>query len=86
MKKKLNKKLLDYCRNTLGDYYIKYFNNNYLYYVSENNYYKTLSFYVLDGTHRMTFAYININNKRLSINEQCSVYPLNLYLLSRIFV
>lgn len=86
MKKKLNKKLLDYCRDTLGDYYIKYFNNNYLYCVLENNYYKTLSFYVLDGTRRTTFAYINVNNKKLSINEQCSVYPLNLYLLSRVFV
>ena len=86
MKKKLNKKLLDYCRDTLGDYHIKYFNKEYIYYISENNYYKTLSFYVLCGNRRMTFAYININNKRLSINEQCSVYPLNLYLLSRIFI
>lgn len=86
MKKKLNKKLLDFCRNTLGDYYIKYFNKEYIYYISEDNYYKTLSFYVLCGTRRMTFAYISISNKRLSINEQCSVYPLNLYLLSRVFV
>lgn len=86
MKKKLNKKLLDYCSNTLGDYYIKYFNKEYIYYISENNYYKTLSFYVLCNNRRMTFAYININNKRLSINEQCSVYPLNLYLLSRVFI
>lgn len=84
MKKKLNKKLLDFCRNTLGDYYIKYFNKEYIYYISEDNYYKTLSFYVLCGNRRITFAYINI--KRLSINEQCSVYPLNLYLLSRVFV
>lgn len=86
MKKKLNKKLLYYCSNTLGDYYIKYFNKEYIYYISENNYYKTLSFYVLCNNRRMTFAYININNKRLSINEQCSVYPLNLYLLSRVFI
>lgn len=86
MKKKLNKKLLDYCRATLGDYHIKYFYNNYMYYISENNYYKTLSFYVLDGTRRLNFAYINVNNKRLSINEQRSVYPLNLYLLSRVFI
>lgn len=86
MKKKLNKKLLDYCRDTFGDYYIKYFNKEYIYYISENNYYKTLSFYVLCNNRRMTFAYININNKRLSINEQCSVYPLNLYLLSRVFI
>lgn len=86
MKKKLNKKLLDFCRNTLGDYYIKYFNKEYIYYISEDNYYKTLSFYVLCGNRRMTFAYININNKRLSINEQCSVYPLNLYLLSRVLI
>ena len=86
MKKKLNKKLLDFYRNTLGDYYIKYFNKEYIYYISEDNYYKTLSFYVLCGNRRMTFAYININNKRLSINEQCSVYPLNLYLLSQIFI
>lgn len=86
MKKKLNRKLLNYCRITLGDYHIKYFNNNYTYYVSENNYCKTLSFYVLDGTRRLTFAYINVNSKRLSINEQCSVYPLNLYLLSRVFI
>lgn len=86
MKKKLNKKLLDFCRNTLGDYYIKYFNKEYIYYISEDNYYKTLSFYVLCGNRRMTFAYININNKRLSINEQCSVYPLNLYLLNRVFI
>lgn len=86
MKKKLNKKLLDYFRNTLGDYYIKYFNKEYIYYISEDNYYKTLSFYVLCGNRRMTFAYININNKRLSINEQGSVYPLNLYLLSRVFI
>lgn len=27
-----------------------------------------------------------VNNKRLSINEQRSVYPLNLYLLSRVFI
>ena len=86
MKKKLNKKLLDYCRNTLSDYYIKYFNKEYIYYISEDNYYKTLSFYVLCGNRRMTFAYININNKRLSINEQSAVYPLNLYLLSRVFI
>ena len=86
MKKKLNKKLLDYSCNTLGDYYIEYFNKEYIYYISEDNYYKTLSFYVLCRNRRMTFTYININNKRLSINEQCSVYPLNLYLLSRIFI
>ena len=86
MKKKLNKKLLDFYHNTLGDYYIKYFNKEYIYYISEDNYYKTLSFYVLCGNRRMTFAYININNKRLSINEQCSVYPLNLYLLNRVFI
>lgn len=86
MKKELNKKLLDYCRNTLSDYYIKYFNKEYIYYISEDNYYKTLNFYVLCGNRRMTFAYININNKRLSINEQCSVYPLNLYLLNRVFI
>lgn len=86
MKKKLNKKLLDFYRNTLGDYYIKYFNKEYIYYISEDNYYKTLSFYVLCGNRRMTFAYININNKKLSINEQCSVYPLNLYLLNRVFI
>lgn len=86
MKKKLNKKLLDFYRNTLGDYYIKYFNKEYIYYISEDNYYKTLSFYVLCGNRRMTFAYININNKRLSINEQSAVYPLNLYLLGRVFI
>lgn len=86
MKKRLNKKLLDYSCNTLGDYYIKYFNKEYIYYISENNYYKTLSFYVLCGNRRMTFAYININNKRLIINEQSAVYPLNLYLLSRVFI
>ena len=86
MKKKLNKKLLYYCSNTLSDYYIKYFNKEYIYYISENNYYKTLSFYVLCGNRRMTFAYININNKKLSVNEQCSVYTLNLYLLSRVFI
>lgn len=86
MKKRLNKKLLDYSRNTLGDYYTKYFNKEYIYYISENNYYKTLSFYVLCGNRRMTFAYININNKRLIINEQSAVYPLNLYLLSRVFI
>ena len=86
MKKKLNKKLLDFCRNTLGDYYIKYFNKEYIYYISENNHYKTLSFYVLCGNRRMTFAYININNKRLISNEQSAVYPLNLYLLSRVFI
>ena len=86
MKKRLNKKLLDYSRNTLDDYYIKYFNKEYIYYISEDNYYKTLSFYVLCNNRRITFAYININNKRLSINEQCSVYPLNLYLINRVFV
>lgn len=86
MKKKLNRKLLDFYRNTLGDYYIKYFNKEYIYYISEDNYYKTLSFYVLCGNRRMTFAYININNKRLIINEQSAVYPLNLYLLSRVFI
>lgn len=86
MKKRLNKKLLDYCRDTLGDYYIRYFNNNYMYYVSENNYYKTLSLYVLDGTRRIIFAYIRVNNKRLIINEQVAVYPLNLYLLNRVFI
>lgn len=80
------KKLLDYCRDTLGDYYIKYFYNNYIYYIQENSYHGFLSFYVLCGNRRMTFAYININNKRLSINEQCSVYPLNLYLLNRVFI
>lgn len=86
MKKKLNKKLLDYSCNTLGDYYIEYFNKEYIYYISEDNYYKTLSFYFLCNNRRMTFAYINVNNKRLSINEQYSIYPLNLYLLSRVFI
>lgn len=86
MKKKLNKKLLDYCRDTLGDYHIKYFYNNYIYYVQENSYHGFLSFYVLDATRRLTFAHIRVNNKRLIINEQAAVYPLNLYLLSRIFI
>ena len=86
MKKKLNKKLLDYCRDTLGDYHIKYFYNNYIYYIQENSYHGFLSFYVLDATRRLTFAHIRVNNKRLIINEQCAVYPLNLYLLSRVFI
>ena len=86
MKKKLNKKLLDYCRDTLNNYRIKYFYNNCVYCISKNNYYQTLSLYVLDGTRRVNFAYINSNSKRLIIKEQRSVYPLNLYLLSRVFI